>query len=70
MLTTHEDASVTLNAKRTLVCLEATRELDALAELLPTRSPIIARVLRHPSALPVSACKSGSEIAGDRRDGG
>ena len=30
-------------------------------------SAIVARVLRHPSAMPVSPCKSGTEIAGDRR---
>ncbi len=33
-------------------------------------SAIIARVLRHPSAMPVSPCKSGSEITVELRAGG
>lgn len=33
-------------------------------------SAIIARVMRHPSAFPVSPCKSGSEIGGNRQAGG
>ncbi len=35
-LTTNADKSVTLTARRNLVCLEAAWELDALADLLPT----------------------------------
>ena len=36
MLTEHNDGSVTLTEKRSHVCLEVARELDALAGLLPT----------------------------------